>query len=112
MHHQQKQKLRFEPIDPPLDANDRFFLMRMMFGGQTDFDDFHHVGLDEQILRHYLTEAGFCDVTLRPEGFGLFADGSAMRFKGVPVSVNVAARACNKPGPQVEVDIAATAPAA
>jgi hypothetical protein len=48
---------------------------------------------------------GFCDLTLRGD-FGLFKDGSAMRFKGVPISLNYAARACNKPGKQIEVNIA------
>jgi predicted SAM-dependent methyltransferase len=103
-------------------------------GGQTDADDFHHVGFDEEILREYLMEAGFCNLTPR-RNFGLFNDGSSQDLKvgcvmyscaemshrngaltmpllmfscaakGVPISLNYAARACLKPGEQIEVNI-------
>ena len=82
-----------------LDSSERFFVMRMMFGGQTDRHDYHRVGLDFRTTEHYLRLAGFCRVRrkLGDRGFGLFEDGSTMKFKGVPISVNVVATAC-KPG--------------
>ena len=82
-----------------LDFNERFFVMRMMFGGQTDRHDFHRVGLDFNTTAHHLRAAGFCKVKRKmgARGFGLFDDGSTMKFKGLPISVNVVATAC-KPG--------------
>lgn len=45
-------------VNQTLTASQRFHVMRMMFGGQTDEHDFHRVGLDEEILAVYLTEVG------------------------------------------------------
>jgi len=76
---------------PQLDMDKRFFVMRMMFGGQIDRHDFHCVGLTMEFLDNYLRQAGFTDIA-RIKNFGLFADTSAMMFGGVPISLNVAAR--------------------
>jgi predicted SAM-dependent methyltransferase len=64
--------------------------MRMMFGGHTNEFDYHVVGLDEEFLRGYLRQAGFMNVT-RVMEFGLFNDTSAMKFKGIRISVNLSA---------------------
>lgn len=77
-------------LDPGLDANARFHVMRMMFGGQTDEADFHHVGLSEEFLAEFLRRAGFVSVA-RVERFGLFEDASALVFRGRPISLNVVA---------------------
>ncbi len=37
----------------------RFRIMRMIFGGQTDPPDFHKVGLIEDFLVNYFQKAGF-----------------------------------------------------
>lgn len=72
-------------------ADDKFFIMQMIFGGHKDTFDYHYSGFNEAILSKYLEEAGFVDVR-RESHFGLFNDTSSMKFKGVPVSLNVTAR--------------------
>lgn len=74
-----------------LTIEDRFHVMRMMFGGQVDEHDFHHVGLNEEFLVDYLKAAGFGDMR-RVDEFSLFEDTSAFRFKGIPISLNLVAR--------------------
>lgn len=73
------------------DVNDRFRLMRMLFGGHTDPFDYHQVGLNWEFLTHYLSEAGFESVQ-RVNTFGLFDDTSGMRFKGQLISLNLVAK--------------------
>lgn len=77
-----------------LTLDERFFVMRMMFGGHTDRYDYHVVGLNEEFLARYLAQAGFVRAR-RVENFGLFQDTSTMDFKGMPISVNLVAE---KPG--------------
>ncbi|MBI1398123.1 MAG: methyltransferase domain-containing protein [Betaproteobacteria bacterium] len=74
-----------------LSLEDRWLVMRMMFGGHTDESDYHLTGLNEEFLRMYLDAAGFTDVR-RVDDFGLFDDTSTYTFKGVPISCNVTAR--------------------
>ena len=74
----------------------------MIYGGQTNSDDFHFTGFDRAIMQQYLEGAGFCEITPRDD-FGLFEDGSRMAFKGVSVSLNLVAKACKEGGPQAEV---------
>jgi predicted SAM-dependent methyltransferase len=73
-----------------LDIHGRFHVMRMMFGGQVDEHDFHHVGLNEEFLRDFLNVAGFTDVQ-RVDEFGIFDDTSSFAFNGVPISCNLIA---------------------
>ena len=80
-------------LDPSLDFNERFFVMRMMYGGQTDAHDFHRTGFDEDALALLLSVVGFCEVR-RVGKFGLFDDTS-----NADISLNVAATACGKKGP-------------
>ena len=77
-------------VDPRVSPEDRLYVMRMMFGGQQEPSDFHHVGLNFDFLHYYLADAGFAGVRRVPS-FGLFADTSASAFKGVPISLNVVA---------------------
>ena len=70
--------------------DDRFLLMRMMFGGHVDAHDYHQVGLNEEFLGHFLRMAGFREVR-RVEMFDDFDDTSRLRFKGIPISLNVIA---------------------
>lgn len=69
---------------------ERFLIMRMMFGGHTDEFDHHVAGLNEEFLRDYLRKAGFGDIR-RVDGFRLFNDSSSLEFKGIPISVNLIA---------------------
>ena len=81
--------------DPVLNFQERFHVMRMLFGGQSNRADFHKVGLNEAFLHDYLRAAGFVDVA-RTASFQLFEDSSTLVFKGRPVSLNLSAR---KPAP-------------
>ena len=77
-------------VNEKLGVNDRFFVMRMMFGGQMDDHDFHYVGLNADFLAHFLQNGGFRGVYRVPE-LGIFDDTSSMRFHGVPISLNMVA---------------------
>ena len=71
-------------IYPKLNAQERHFVMGMIFGGQTNSADFHKVGLNFEFLDKLLTEAGFADIRRVPS-FGLFDDTSEFKFRGVPL---------------------------
>ena len=73
-----------------LDVNERFHVMRMIFGGHIDKYDYHVVGLTEEFLGSFLHQSGFINIR-RVQNFGLFADTSSMVFKGVPISLNMVA---------------------
>jgi len=73
-----------------LSTEERFLVMRMMFGGHVDKYDYHVVGLNDEFLGGYLTHAGFTDIR-RVGEFGLFSDSSTSEIKGVPISLNMIA---------------------
>jgi predicted SAM-dependent methyltransferase len=73
-----------------LSAQDRFLVMRMIFGGHIDKHDYHLVGLNEEFLTDYLRAAGFTGMR-RVAGFGLFQDASCLELKSVPISLNMTA---------------------
>ena len=87
-----------------LSLEEKAALTRVLFGGQSHDADYHHVAFDFELLAATLNGAGFCGVT-RVASFGLFADSSAVTFRGEPASLNVAGTACGKDGPQVHVDL-------
>jgi hypothetical protein len=62
----------------------------MMFGGQVDQHDFHHIGLNVESMKYFLVQAGFNEV-YRVSEFGLFEDTSSMRHGGKLISLNVIA---------------------
>jgi len=74
--------------DPKSTKEDRFALMRMIFGGQVNEYDVHKAGLDPYILWDFLKDAGFKKMQLVDE-FHLFQDCSALRWKGQLISLNV-----------------------
>lgn len=74
--------------DPKLDANQRFHVMRMAFGAQTDAYDFHKVGLDWETAVVFLKQAGFRRAK-RVKSFGLFEDTSDLVYLGQPISLNI-----------------------
>jgi len=78
-------------LDPALNFDERFEVMRMTFGGQSDNSDFHLVGLNQEFLTSYLQEAGFTGI-VRVDSFGIFNDTSSLVFKGRPISLNLTAR--------------------
>jgi predicted SAM-dependent methyltransferase len=73
-----------------LTVNERFAVMRMMFGGHIDKYDYHVVGLNEEFLTDVLNAAGYVNIKKVSE-FGLFNDTSSMVFKGVAISLNMTA---------------------
>lgn len=73
-----------------LGPEQRFAVMRMMFGGQVDPFDFHCVGLNEELLTSYLSGAGFSAIR-RVHDFGVFQDCSTLVFAGRPISLNLEA---------------------
>ena len=73
-----------------LNFNERFHVMRMIFGGHVDQYDYHVVGLNQEFLEFFLTEADFINIR-RVDNFSLFNDTSSMLFKGVPISLNMIA---------------------
>jgi predicted SAM-dependent methyltransferase len=73
-----------------LTANERFHVMRMMFGGHVDRYDYHLVGLNMEFLTYFLHKAGFINVA-RVKDFGIFDDASSLVFKGTHISLNVVA---------------------
>lgn len=78
-------------LEPELEKTAKFHVMRMMFGGQTDAHDFHHIGFNEVILKDYLAAAGF-KYCQRVEDFGIFSDTSSFRpYANLPISLNMIA---------------------
>ncbi len=76
---------------PKMKPQDRFQIMRMMFGGQADAYDQHKTGFFFDMLGSMLDKTGFTDIK-RVEEFGLFDDSSKTRFAGNLISLNVQAR--------------------
>jgi len=73
-----------------LTVDERFFVMRMIFGGHVDRYDYHAVGLNEDFLTPFLRASGYVNMR-RVRTFDLFADTSAMVFKEVLISLNMIA---------------------
>jgi predicted SAM-dependent methyltransferase len=73
-----------------LDLDQRFTIMRIMFGGHLDRYDVHKSGFDKELLVRFLTKVGFHPVR-RVKRFGLFADSSDQMIFGELVTLNVEA---------------------
>ena len=88
----------------------RFYLMRVMYGGNSEASDQHLTGYDFDILGSFLSATGFCDIR-RVKKFGIFKDSSDLWWDfqsgkavsqeevgevggGVQISLNVMARKC------------------
>jgi len=78
-------------LHPQAQPNDRWEIMRRIFGGQVNPFDFHKVGLWTDCLAGLLRGTGFVDIR-RTESFDLFDDGSKATYGGVPISLNLEAR--------------------
>ena len=73
-----------------LAVEERYAVMRMLFGGHVDRYDYHMVGLNEDFLCIFLKASGFVNLR-RVERFGLFEDTSTLAYKGVAISLNLVA---------------------
>jgi predicted SAM-dependent methyltransferase len=71
-----------------LDVNQRFQVMRMIFGGQTHEHDHHRVGLNQDFMAAYLVRAGFVNLQ-RVNRHGLFADTSETVVLDTLISLNI-----------------------
>jgi predicted SAM-dependent methyltransferase len=77
-------------IAPFLSPQDKFFIMRVIYGGQVDAHDYHRAGYNFILLQSYLSQHGFERIQRVPS-FGLFADTTELVVNGVRVSLNVEA---------------------
>jgi predicted SAM-dependent methyltransferase len=77
-------------IEPSLTRDEQLYVMRMIYGGQTDAFDYHKGGYSLELLGEFLHAAGFREIQ-RVRDFGLFPDTTTMAFRGVPISLNVQA---------------------
>ena len=73
-----------------LTVNDRFAIMRMIFGGHLNKYDFHLVGLNEEFLAALLKQIGFITIC-KVDRFNIFDDDSNLSFQGVHISLNMIA---------------------
>lgn len=75
-------------LAPEASLDSRYRIMRMMFGGQVDDDDYHYFGWNEQFMNSFLGQAGF-KAAVRVKTFGIFKDMSDYALDGIPVSLNM-----------------------
>lgn len=77
-------------LNPNLVPMERYHLMRIMFGGQTNQFDIHKVGFDVDTLGMYFSEVGFQEYESVSE-FRMFNDCSSMRILDTLISLNMIA---------------------
>lgn len=77
-------------IEPTRSYEDRYVLMRAIFGGQLNAWDYHKAGFDRVLLARALGDAGFVGAK-RVRSFGLFNDTSEVVAFGQPMSLNMEA---------------------
>jgi len=77
-------------VNPALDADKKMHVMRIVFGSQVDDYDYHKSGFTFEILKGFLTHAGFTNIK-RVESFGLFNDSTELRLGEHRISLNVEA---------------------
>ncbi|MCC6950682.1 MAG: methyltransferase domain-containing protein [Phycisphaerales bacterium] len=77
-------------LDPALPLEKKFWVMRMIYGGQTDPWDFHKGGYSAEIMGEFLHAAGFREIQ-RVNYFELFQDTTTLAFEGTPISLNMQA---------------------
>lgn len=73
-----------------LSFDDRFYIMRIMFGGHVDEYDYHLTGLNREFLDFFLRQAGYINIQQKDD-FGLFQDSSTTIYKEIPISINLIA---------------------
>jgi predicted SAM-dependent methyltransferase len=71
-----------------LDVNQRFHVMRVLFGGHLHEHDHHRAGLNQEFMSAYLEKAGFVDLQ-RVSRHGLFIDNSETLVVNTPISLNM-----------------------
>ena len=74
-----------------LTFEERFMVMRVIFGGHTNEYDYHFVGLNEEFLTDLLINTGFVNLK-RVRFLDMFKDTSSNVFNEVPISLNMIAK--------------------
>lgn len=77
-------------LNKALSFDQRWHVMRMMFGGQVDSFDFHYVGWNYESLSTFLFKSGFTKIN-RYDSFGIFQDTSDFCPYGNYISLNLTA---------------------
>jgi len=72
------------------EGGNKYNLMRMIYGGQTDKYDYHYVGFWRDSLYDLLKNAGFASYE-KVDFFNIFNDTSSLQVHGMPISLNVVA---------------------
>lgn len=100
-------------LDTSLTMEQHWMVIMMMYGGQFDSGDFHHVGFSEEFLYSFLENAGFCEIE-RVKDFNLMMkspidghivhDTSTLVRYGYFISLNMVARVCPSSKPKVDFD--------
>jgi predicted SAM-dependent methyltransferase len=75
---------------PNLKLDQKFEIMKMMFGGQENAHGFHRTGFFPDLLALYIARAGFTEIQRVPN-FDLFDDFSRHRYMDIAISLNVRA---------------------
>jgi predicted O-linked N-acetylglucosamine transferase (SPINDLY family)/predicted SAM-dependent methyltransferase len=83
-----------------LNLQERFLIMRMMFGMHENKNDYKLIGLNEAFLSHFLNAAGFIRIR-KVADFGIFQDASTFEFKGKHISLNMVAEKPESKTPQI-----------
>ena len=73
---------------PQVTKKIKIHILRMIYGGQIDQDDFHYFGYNFDLLKDFLKDAGFQKIE-KVENFNLFDDTSNYKPYGFPISLNV-----------------------
>jgi predicted SAM-dependent methyltransferase len=91
-----------------LSFDDRFMVMRMIFGGHIDKYDYHVTGLNAEFLEAFLNGAGYINIK-KVQEFGLFNDTSSMLFNKTAISLNMTAEKHDISKPNINQKNTATA---
>lgn len=70
---------------------DKYKVMRLIFGGHMNQFDHHNAGLFPELLEKFLIDAGFDNIHT-VDDFGLFKDSSVIRCSGICISLNMSAQ--------------------
>jgi predicted SAM-dependent methyltransferase len=73
------------------DAQGQTDLMRMIFGGHIDNNDYHYSGFTRKILITLLQNTGFKDIKIVRLLNNIFTDTSSMKYNGALISLNAIA---------------------
>jgi hypothetical protein len=72
-----------------LDVNQKIYILKMIYGEQTNKFEFHHSGFTYQLLEYLLKTTGFTCIR-RVKDFNLFKDHSIFSpYPQIPLSINV-----------------------